>query len=85
MGESEHLSTGEFQRSMKSLLETVEGGFERTDRRLEAIAEAQTEHAERLAVLESASRTRTKRATGWGAAIASVVVGAAETIRYLLK
>lgn len=78
MDQQEHLTVGEFQRAMGALTETVERGFDR-------ITEAQQEHGERIAVLEAASKAKSRRAASWGTAGAAVVVAAAEWIRFKFK
>jgi hypothetical protein len=81
----DHLTVGEFQRSMQALERAVTTGFARTDDRLERIESVLTHHGERIAVLESASKTRSRKAAGWSTAAAAFVVTVFEGVRAYLR
>lgn len=81
MGNTEHLTVGEFQRSMQALERAVTTGFARTDARLEQIEAGQNNYGERIAVLEASHKTRTRKAIGWSAIITTGAVTLLESVK----
>jgi hypothetical protein len=78
MGGQEQLTAREFYKG----IERIEARF---DRRFDTLDEKIDSHGERIAVLEAAAKSKTRKSVGWSSAAATVIVAVFEGVRAYLK
>lgn len=94
MNEQEHVTAGEFTRSIESIERQLTAGFERTSReianvsrglhkRLDMVDDTQGTQGERIAALEERTRSAARSAGIRGASWGSIVAAAGALIQYL--
>lgn len=75
----EHVTTGEFSRTMNALRDTIQDGFDGLNRRLDGVYKTQAHQGERIAALDERTTNANRRAgafgAGWGAAVAAMIAG----------
>lgn len=86
--DQEHITAGEFTRAFQSLERQMAAGFRGIHARLDNVDAESRDHGEDIAALKvkvaATEKGNRKSASGWGGAIAGIVMLAAEAIKSAL-
>jgi hypothetical protein len=84
MGEQEHVTIGEFSRTMQSLERQIRSGFDGVNARLDGLVQTQVDHEGRISRLDERTSSASRRAGVHGATWGSIVTMIGALIQYLL-